>query len=97
VPLELPDSVSMFVSSVFGVGIGSWVYLCPKFFANWFWIKRYFPSASQNDRIAPAKFVSFFRILGLLNIWVFAVSWIMYWVVRIAGLGVVGPAQPPAI
>ena len=86
----------MTFSSLFGVGFGYWVFRHPMVISKWFWIKRYFPVSAEIDRIPPAKFVAFFRVVGLINLWGYALFWLAYWMLRITGMGAVGPTEPPA-
>lgn len=92
--IDLPDGASMTLSAVLGAGCGYWVYRCARFFATWFWIKRYFPTFTEADRNPSEKFVQVFRIIGLVGIWGYAFSLAIYWILRISGAGVVSLKTP---
>ena len=93
-PLDLVEVAWNSFGCIIGVALGYWMYRRPWLFAHWFWIKRYFP-VSENDHIPPARFVSFFRIYGLISVWAGAAMLVLSWILYFAGYW--EPTKPPAI
>lgn len=94
--IDLGDPGLEVFYTVFGVAGSYWVYRCPSFFATWFWLKRYFPTQSESERIPPTKFVRFFQILGMIGIWGYPIGLLVYCALWVTGVGVIN-YQPPAI
>ena len=70
---------------------GYWIYRCTGFFARFFWLRGFSPFLADHDpmRTPPPKFVSFFKLLGPLTMWNAVAAPILYFVLRITGIGTV--------
>lgn len=94
--IELPGLGPMALEALLEAAGGYWIYRCPRFFANWLWIPRHFPSYVDAERNPPDKFVRFFQIIGLVGMWSSAASMVIWFILGVSGMGVVG-YEPPAI